>query len=439
MNLFLKKLLGTFTPTDKLEQREDALVADKKRYYEVESSSELAEYNSLKAIVTSADFVAKKQELTRTKYKTTQEYATQRQYKKIIANTSFKHYIAVLESNELAAYLEFRESDEYADLSDKTKVKDSVRLGQMLTFEKSKAYKLYEKYNASPIEHEYVELKERIESAEFQEKDAFWSNPNRWQTTEEYQQEVRLAELEASENIHFYLNVKPARFEEFRSYSQVFADDFVQGVVDMNVWNFGFYYPNEQLMQSHSFANEQQANNGGQNTSVKAGKLTIATRKQTVESSAWDAQKGFMMKSFDYTSDALHTANAFRQKEGVFRAKIRVKGNVNHAFWLSGDAKLPHVNIFHFDGKKIKVGNGTKNGFDHTTVGGIDASEYYIYSLKWTAKEMVWYVNNVEVYRTSNNLPQEPLYISLNSFLPNGQKASEGELNVDWVRVYTIV
>ena len=123
-------------------------------------------------------------------------------------------------------------------------------------------------------------------------------------------------------------------------------------------------------------------------------------------------------------------------KEGVIRAKIRCTGNAHHAFWLGSEGKLPHVNIFHFDGKKIQVGNANKTVFDSAVVTGINASDFYIYTLMWNKKELIWMINDVEIYRTSSNVPNEEMFLTLNSFIPEKSHGGAGSLEVDWIRVY---
>ena len=164
--------------------------------------------------------------------------------------------------------------------------------------------------------------------------------------------------------------------------------------------------------------------------------MTITTKKETVTARAWDQTKGFLMKEFEHTSDVVQSALEFRQKGGVFMAKLRCSGNVNHAFWLGSNGKLPHINIFHFDGKKVRVGNAYQNIIDGVKISGLNTSQYHIYTLKWSKNELVWMINDIEVYRTTGNVPQEEMYMVFNSFIPQKSHGNEGLLEVDWVRVY---
>ena len=62
------------------------------RYRQVEKSEVLAEYNSLKQVVESAVFQAKKTELTTTIYADTQEGKTMAEYKKLRKTSSVFFY-----------------------------------------------------------------------------------------------------------------------------------------------------------------------------------------------------------------------------------------------------------------------------------------------------------------------------------------------------------
>jgi len=99
---------------------------------------------------------------------------------------------------------------------------------------------------------------------------------------------------------------------------------------------------------------------------------------------------------------------------------------------------LPHINIFHFNGKAITMGIANKNLVDGIQIKGLNPSQFYIYTLIWTKKELVWMINNLEVHRTVGNIPTEEMYLAFNSFISQKQSGDTGILEVDWVRTYTI-
>lgn len=437
MNLFWKRIFGGITPTAKLEKNEAALIEAMNRFAEVEKSVELAEYNKLFHIVKSAAFIENKKILQNRKYRDTEEYQINKKHKKHADSGAIQIYYEMLSSEELKYFLNFKTTPEYENIGDKKKVKASETLQKLKAFEHSKAYKIYTRFHDSFIIAEYEKLKAKIADPTFIKSNEFWANKNRWQTTPEFIQEQRFYELSKNPDIIFYVNEKPDRFEKFKALKPTFKDEFEWNTLDNSLWNFGFHYKSNKLINNHSFANEKQANHSGKNVTVEEGTLKISTKHEKVTSKAWHVEKGFIEKEFNYTSDVLQTADNFRQKQGVFRAKVRCKGKLHHAFWLGADNKLPLINIFHYTGKHISIGNTNKNLLDGIKIKGINPSQYFIYTLLWTEKELVWMINDLEVYRTASNLPNEAMYLAFNSFIPEKQKGTTGCFEVDWVRAYT--
>jgi hypothetical protein len=436
-NLFWKNLFGVITPTAKFEKKEADLVKAMHRYEVVEKSAELIEYKKLYHIVKSAKFQGNKKILQNRKYEDTEEYQIINKLKKLHNSPTIQFYYKVLTSEELKNYLSFKSTSDYELLGNKKEVRTSGFLRKMKKFEKSKAFKNYSRFHESFIIKEYERLQQKVATPEFKKLNDFWAKSNRWQNTPKFVQQERYYELAKNPDIVFYENEKPERFEKYRRLKLSFQDEFEWNKLDESLWNFGFHYKSPELIGDHSFVNEKQANNSGKNVSVENGILKIVTKLEKITARAWHPTKGFVDHEFQYTSDVIQTADTFRQKQGAFRAKLRCNGNVQHAFWLGSDNKLPHIKIFHFDGKRITLGNANKNEFDGVKIAGLNPRKFFIYSLLWTEKELVWSINNLEVYRTASNIPYEKMYLAFNSFISEKQHVSTGSLEVDWMRVYT--
>ena len=104
----------------------------------------------------------------------------------------------------------FKKTKDYAKLQDEKAVSESPKLQQMYDFEHSEEYKTYLDYAESELPKEYKALEKEVSTEEFKKEFAFWSNPNRWKTTDEYQQEVRYKQLAERADINFYLEQDPA-------------------------------------------------------------------------------------------------------------------------------------------------------------------------------------------------------------------------------------
>ena len=441
MNLFWKRILGQMQSTSKMEAQFAVLNADFRRYVSIEESKELAEYRELFDKVKSADFKEKKRVLVNRKYKDTQEYRDMRKFEKLNGDRKIALYYDTLQNPLLAEYLEFRKRPEYMLLSKSNEVKKNPDLQRLKKFERSKEYKNYMRFHNSYVIKELESLREKVTTPEFQAANAFWSDPCRWDKTDEAALERRFNELAENEDIKFYEKTDGNKFARLRLYQQTFHDSFDWNSLNASRWESGFNYPSDKFVGNHSFTNEKQANNNGDNVSVYGGELSIYTRKERKLALAWDKVRGFVNHQFEYTSDVLHGTKGVCQKEGYFRAKIRFEGKgLTQAFWLTGEHILPHINIAVCDGKSIEVGTHWATKFEKkytsTRITGLKLNEYYIYSLEWTAKELIWRINNIEVFRTTEGVPTEPLFPMLSAFIAQNQKGGEGVMQVDWIEAW---
>lgn len=246
----------------------------------------------------------------------------------------------------------------------------------------------------------------------------------------------RLAELKKHPDVAFFLRNQTKKKGIFRDAILTFSDDFFRQDAEKSDWTPGFYFLQEQLIRNYSYHNEKQANNAGQNTTLTGGIMKIHTRREVSKSLAWNPVHGFSEKQFAYTSDIIQTGKAFRQQGGIFKAKIRCTGNIHHACWLGTEKKQPHINIFHYNGKELQMGVVKQQSGDGITIKGIDTSHFYIYTLEWTNDSLIWYINNLEVFRMHHDIPKESMFLVFNSFIPEKMNGEEGLLEVDWVRVY---
>ena len=335
------------------------------RYRKIEKSALLAEYNTLKEVVESAEFQAKKTRLTTTRYADTQEGGTMALY------NSLKWNMAVILYNLL----------------------------------KKEAWK------EKPEVVQYLDLAAQIQTPAFQEANAFWKNPKRWLTTPESQQEKRYKELVKHADIVFFFQHTEQEIAELESYKMVWAAEFETQM--SSVWQTGFLYPSKDFKADHSHVGELQAYVQGRNTQVANRVLTISTKKEKTTASAWHPTKGMIMHEFAYTSDVWHTTEAVAPKSGVLQAKVRLAGKAKHILCLTKANAKKALHLLPAD-KQVK-----------------DA----IYTLVWNEKEMINYVNNVEVARSQNPLAGEALHLLMRSYLPENVKGT-GKMDIDWVRIY---
>ena len=314
----------------------------------------------------------------------------------------------------------------------------------MKKFETSKAYKTYMRFHDSYKLKEYEELKKKVQNEEFQKRNAFWADAKRWDKTEEAAIENRYFELCKNEDIIFFQKVNAKDLEVIAQLQLTFEEQFDWNTLNASRWDFGMHHSADEIKKNYSQVNEKHANNAGENVSVQNGVMHIDVKREDKTATAWDSSLGFVEKQYNYTGDVIHGKNAICQKGGVFAAKVRFTGSkeVSHAFSLKGDNQAPLITVCKSTGKKVEVGIHWQSKFEtkytSTQISGINLGDFYIYSVMWTGTELVWYINNLEVFRTSDGLPEEPLYPILNSFIAEHQKGGEGHMEIDWIEVFTL-
>lgn len=442
MNLLWKKLFGSLPATDKLEKEELALLMDYKKYCDIETSEQLAEYTRLFHIIKAADFKEKKKTLQNRKFKDTHEYRDLNKFEKLSNSADLKLYFQVVDSAELKAFLAFKDTAEYELLGNPKEVKANPDLAKFKAYEKSKAYKTYVRFHNSYILEEFDSLKKSTSTAEFIKEKNFWQDAKRWEKTEEFKVEQSYYALQKSPEISFYEATDPKKFDILDTWMLTFEDNFDGDKLDASKWQAGYYHRAAAIKKNYSFANEKQANVAGKNVSLGAGLLKITTKAEKLKALAWDTTKGFVERDFEFSSDIINSGEAFQQQNGLIKAKLRVAGStdVSHAFWMGTDGKLPHVNIFHYNGKNIQVstyaGDANNVSVLKEKITGINATDFYIYSLEWTATELIWKINDLVVFRAPKS-PNVSMFPVFNSFVSETQKGGNAALEVDWVKIFT--
>jgi hypothetical protein len=221
-------------------------------------------------------------------------------------------------------------------------------------------------------------------------------------------------ELVKHADIVFFFQHTEQEIADLESYSTVWTEECETAKLSA-VWQTGFLYPNKDFKADHSHVSELQAYTKGRNTLVTNRMWTIFTKKEKTTFPAWHPTKGMIMHDFAYTSDVWHTTEAVAPKSGVIQAKVRTIGKAKHVFCLTTINAKKSLHL-------LPANHLVKEA---------------IYTLVWNEQEVVNYVNNVEVSRTQNPLADKALHLLVRSYLPQEQKGGTGQMDIDWIRIYT--
>ncbi|MDL5363524.1 glycoside hydrolase family 16 protein [Halalkalicoccus sp. NIPERK01] len=229
-----------------------------------------------------------------------------------------------------------------------------------------------------------------------------------------------------------------------RSRSPAFEDQFDEGTLDTDRWNVGYGWGNstnwslEEIQRDHIWVDRE--------------------NDQLVLQQSYDGER--------YVSGAINTRGIHAQQHGYWEARLRIPTTVNGllpAFWAKPDNEdwPPEIDFVEFmeDTRTSRhtVHYEDCDGMYGEEYGQYDtgedmSNEFHVYGCEWTPEEVVWYIDDEEVYRTtvaSDNRCRyldygEPFYTMLNVHIADadwiGNPATNDdwpyEYRIDWVRIW---
>jgi len=425
-----------------------------KRFEETDKSKKLADYFELEKFISSSEF-REKQKMKPITFKDTPEYGKFKQYKKLKSDrdvrkkrdeskvTLFEELKAFVNSDEFLKKksmkpITFKDTPEYKKLLDFNMIAESEEIKSYFKFKKSKEYANYLNLKDSSRLKHYFELEAYLKSGEFLSKKEFLTDKKRFEKTEMFKELTEYNGLKKSENINWYFNIKDSnKFDFLKAREKTFAEEFENNALDKGKWLTNYYWGEKLLKDRYSVESDLHAYTESENFTMEHSVLRILTKAQKVNGKVWHPENGFTSKEFSHSSGMINTAESFRQKYGIFEAKIKLSdGGSRNAFWLKGDKITPHINVCRSGNNKVWFDLFASSKDNRKkSIRSRYLSDFYIFRLEWTAQSMVWKINGMEVMKQTSNLPDEPLYISIagGAERPLTEPSS---MEIDWVRAY---
>ena len=440
---------------------------DLKRFKDLDGSVKINDFESLEKFILSPAF-REKQKMKPVTFKDTNEYQKFIEYKSLKRDPEVRAYFkakkkakkkgepdktkTILLFEKLEIFVKspeffakkkmkpitFKDTEEYKNLLEYNRLKKSPEIKEFYRFQSSKEYENYlNTYKSKRLER-YYELKEYIASNKFREQKAYLLDRKRFEKTQMFTELLEYNELKKNSDIIWYYKIKDSnKFDILKSRVLTFSDEFEGNTLNTKKWLTNYYWGEKLLKDRYSVESDLQAYTEKENFEIRNSTLKIVTRPQKISGKVWSAAHGFSKKEFGYTSGLINTGNSFRQKYGIFTAKIRLGDpNAKSTFWMVGDKITPHIDICRTSKGKVVFDYFTADCVvSRTSLGSRYANDFFIFTLEWTRDKLVWKINNTEVFTKVSDVPQEPMYVILAGGLDkpiNGPTSME----VDWVRVY---
>jgi beta-glucanase (GH16 family) len=317
-------------------------------------------------------------------------------------------------------------------------LKGSPEIKEFYKFKTSKEYANYLNTDGSARLARYNELKDYVASEEFKKQKEYLLDKKRFEKTEMFKEYQEYLKLSKSEDIVWYFKVKDSnKFNILKSREMTFNEEFDGDKLDTNKWLTNYYWGEKLLKDRYSVESDLQSYTEKENFEIRNSVLKITTKPQKVTGKLWSAANGFTTKEFSYTSGLINTGNSFRQKYGIFSAKIKLGDpNAKNAFWMLSEKITPHIDVCRTSNGKVWFDHFSSNGNNpKTSLGSRYANGFYIFTLEWTSDKLVWKLNDTEVFTQTTDVPQEPMYVLLAGGA-NKPLSGMTSMEIDWVRVY---
>lgn len=434
-----------------------------KRFRDLDGSDKIRDFESLENFIKSNLF-RQKQKMKPITFKDSDEYRKYLDFKSLKKDPEIKAYYkaaakgelakskTVLKFEELSAYIKspeflakknmkpitFKDTEEYKKLLEYKRLKKSADIADYYKFKASKEYANFLSIDGSSRLARYNELKEYISSPAFRERKEYLLDAKRFEKTEMFHDLTEYEKLKKNADIIWYFKVKDSdKFNILKSRELTFSDEFEGDRIDTGKWITNYYWGEKLLKDRYTVKGDLQAYTESDNFEMHNSILKIVTRPRKITGKVWSETRGFEPHEFNYTSGIINSGVSFRQKYGIFTAKIKL-GNpeAKNAFWMLADKITPQIDICRTSEGKVRAGYYPKQGSaPGISLGQRYANDFFIYTLEWTKDFLIWKINGVEFYRQSSDIPQDPMYVILSGGLEKPIN-SFTTMEIDWVRVY---
>lgn len=451
--------------------------ANYKIFSEVHNSRELENFKALDKYIHSPEFAKAK---TSRNFKNTEAFQKLKEYESLRKNSRFRIYFKMIRSSVFGDYKKINHSEElnyFLELektinSEEFKAKkreiesqkfenteEYRKLQRLKALERSSLIRNYYKiHHSKPLAHfrhldnskeiaKYEELQKYIQSEEFQKQKAYLLDPKKWEKTDDYKLEAEFVQLSKSPKLNWYFRMKGnPRFKELMEWKLVFEDHFDKGKLDPDKWITKYFWGEMLMGESYALPGEKHFFTE-KNIEMNGSSVKLVTRQSKVSGKEWNPLIGFYPKEFEYSSGLISTGKSHRQQYGRVEAKIRIPASqgIIHAFWLTGNTTLPQVDIFKYSNQKLYFStfwnnNSGVNGTNNDVVSmpaSVFNKGFFIYTLEWSPDKLVWKINDLTVKEQTVGVPEEPLYLVINSGkYDDGKVSLPSNLEIDWVRCY---
>ncbi len=223
-------------------------------------------------------------------------------------------------------------------------------------------------------------------------------------------------------------------------WTMVFNDEFEGTTLDASKWSTCYQWALDYGFTYCRAGNDELQWYQPDDVSVQNGQLHLKAEKRVVQGA-------------NYTSGMVDSHGKFNFLYGYAEARFRVpKGKgLWPAFWMLPQDKTwpPEIDIMEILGDRPNLAYttlhwGQENNSTGKVFNGPDFSaDFHTFAVNWQPGLIIWYIDGVEVFRTTTNTPDKAMYVILNLAVggawpgsPDASTVFPSTFDVDYVRVW---
>lgn len=308
---------------------------------------------------------------------------------------------------------------------------------EQLMADRHEAYHALERLKESRLLEEFEALSKinfKLDRKQFKHQADYEKSPL-------YEKELRYRDLLEDTDIKNYLKFsKSDELDFYIQHKQLFNETFSSDKLDDEQWVPAFRWSYNTLHGSYSAAEDCQAYSEGENIDVIDGQLQILTKRKDAEGRTWTDDKGFITRSYKYTSDVISSENHL-ENAGCVVVKFKLDGAqkpLQHFIRACDDKNQRCISLFEsFGVRKFKLGHTQKEkeGLYSKVTGKNMQKDFHILELNWNREIMSWRLNGVLIHQDTTCPEMDKMHLVLGSKM-NAAKGDEGKMIVDYIRIY---
>jgi len=305
-----------------------------------------------------------------------------------------------------------------------------------LDFEKSDELKHYLELEKEVTSGDFAARKRQIKKSEYKD-------------SEEFRMETEYRELKKSDKmVDYFRKKKKNPFKEIARWEQTFDEPFKSSKLDLKKWMTKYYWAEKSLQETYALGDDLSLPNEDKNVEFYDNKARLVTKVEKAKGLNLYADRGFAEEEFDYTSSVINTGMSFRQKFGIFKAKIKFSGaDLSQGFWMVSETAVPHIDVARLEKGKLHCNyfwstrEGQPPSKSISKTGGTKyTNDFFIFELEWSPGKLTWRINGKTFKTQTSGVPQDEMYLVFSTNLKDGSSDSglPAAMEVDWIRVYKL-